>query len=517
MKQTLYYGGPILTMEEGPKPQAVLTEGTRIRAVGSLDELRALAPSAGERDLRGRALLPAFVDPHSHITALAATLDLCPLGAADSWADIAARLKEYQEKRHIGPGGWVVGFGYDHNVLRERAHPDRKALDVLFPDTPVLISHASGHMGVVNSAALKLLGVTADTPDPEGGRYGREADGRTPCGYLEENAFIRLSGAMAQPSLEQSVRNVERAQETYLSHGITLIQDGLTDRSRYAMLSAARLSAEVVGYADMKSAPELIGRPLIGGYKIFLDGSPQGRTAWMLEPYLGGDGTYRGYPVYGDEEVTAFISKALAEGRQILAHCNGDAAAEQYIRCCRAAQEQVGRPVGDIRPVMIHAQLVRREQLEAMAKLGVIPSFFAAHVWYWGDVHVENFGASRAASISPLRWAQELGIPFTLHQDTPVIGPNMLETVWCAVNRVTRSGVALGPELRISPLEALKAVTKNAAHQYFKEDELGSIAPGKRADLVILDADPTAVEPMRIRDIRVLETIKAGECVWLRK
>lgn len=517
MNQTLFYNGTILTMEDGPAPQAVLAENGVIRAVGSLSELETLAPSAARRDLKGRTLMPAFLDPHSHLTALASTLDLCPLGSASSFGDITRLLLAFQRERNMAPDQWLIGFGYDHNVLAERSQPDRHALDGAFPHTPVLISNASGHMGAANSAALKLLNITADTPDPEGGRIGRESDGRTPSGYLEENAFIRLTSAMPGPSPEQAARNVERAEEIYLSHGITLIQDGLTDVGRCALLSAAHLKTEAVGYADLKNSPGLIDKPRIGGYKIFLDGSPQGRTAWMLEPYASsqpGQPGYCGYPIYTDGEVTGFVRTALTQGRQLLAHCNGDGAAAQYIRCCRAAQEETGLRVADIRPVMIHAQLVRREQLSEMAELGILPSFFAAHVWYWGDVHVENLGRSRANRISPLAWAAELDIPFTLHQDSPVIPPNMIESLWCAAERMTRSSALLGPDQRISAYGALKAVTVHAAFQYGQEARRGSLAPGKAADLVLLDRDPTAVHPEELRGLQVLETIRAGETVF---
>ena len=525
MRQTIYYGGPILTMEPGSDPEAVLVRDGTIAAVGPLRELEDRARGAERQDLKGHALLPAFLDPHSHLTALASTLDLCPLGAAESFDDVAARLKAFQETHALPEEAWVVGFGYDHNVLAERRQPDRHALDSLFPRTPVLISNASGHMGVVNSAGLKALGITPETPDPEGGRIGREADGITPNGYLEENAFLRMAAVMPAPSPEQALDHLARAQEVYLSHGITLIQDGMTGAENWSQLATLAagggLRARVVAYADMKNAPQVaaespVNKLSAGGYKIFLDGSPQGRTAWMLEPYAQGpEGQgYRGYPTYSDGQVTGFLKTALTQGRQILAHCNGDAAAEQFIRCCRAAQEETGLSVRSIRPVMIHAQLVRLEQLTEMARLGILPSFLAAHVWYWGDVHVENFGAARAASISPLKWASDLGIPFTMHQDTPVIQPDMLESVWCAVNRVTRSGQVLGPELRVDVMTALRAVTVNAAYQYFLEEERGSIRAGKAADFVVLDADPRAVDAMKLRELRVLETIAAGECVW---
>lgn len=512
--QTLYFGGPILTMEDGPAPQAVLVREGRIARTGPLEELRAAAPGAKEENLRGRALLPAFLDPHSHITALAETLDLAQLGAAVTPEEIAVTLRDFAHERDLPPGEWAIGFGYDHNVLPGGAHPTRQDLDALLPDRPAMITHASGHMGVVNTAGLTALGITLDTPDPAGGRIGREADGKTPSGYLEEGAFFQASAVLPPTPPQVQMDRMRRAQAIYFSHGIVLAQDGLTDHSRYQLLQEAGLTIDTVGYADMRTCTDLAGKPGIGGYKILLDGSPQGRTAWMLDPYQGDSGEYRGYPIYTDEQVCAFVRQALTQGRQLLAHCNGDGAADQLLRCCRRVQEETGVPLSAIRPVMIHAQLVRRGQLEQMADLGMIPSFFAAHVWYWGDIHVKNFGLERASRISPLASARALGLPFTLHQDSPVIPPDMLQSVWCAVNRLTRSGRVLGPEERVDPRTALAAVTCNAARQYFMEGERGSIAPGKRADFVVLSADPTAVDPADIRNIRVLQTVKDGVRVW---
>ena len=523
MRRVIYHDGPLLTMEGGPAPEALLAAGGTIEALGPLAELRARAPEAELRDLEGQALLPAFLDPHSHLTAVASTLELCPLGAAGSFAELSAALEAFARGR---PEGWIMGFGYDPCSLAEGAHPDRHLLDRLLPGRPVLLTHASGHMGVLSSAALALCGITADSPDPPGGRIGREADGRTPSGYLEERAFQAACARAPVPDADP-VDLLRRAQAVYFSHGITWIQDGLTGAREYAMLAAAEaagaLAAHVVGYVDLEHPGDLPasphwrrreGRLRLGGYKIFLDGSPQGRTAWLLEPYLGGDGRETGYPRHDDETVTAFVLRALEEGAQLLAHCNGDAAAEQLIRCCQAAQDRAGRPVAAIRPVMIHAQLVRPEQLSRMKALGIVPSFFAAHLWYWGDIHVENLGPERAGRISPLASAAMRGLPFTLHQDAPVIAPDMLESLWCAACRRTRRGALLGPEQRISAYGALKAVTRHAAWQYFQEDRRGSLAPGKAADLVILDRDPTAVPPEVLRELQVRETILAGETVY---
>ena len=512
---TIYSGGPILTMEEGPAPQAVLVREGRIAQAGPLDQLRASAPQALERDLQGCALLPAFLDPHSHITALADTLDLAQLGAALTPEEIALTLRDFARDRDLPQGEWVIGFGYDHNVLPGGKHPTRQDLDALFPHRPAMITHASGHMGVVNTAGLAALGIAGDTPDPPGGHIGREDGGNTPSGYLEEAAFLRCAAVLPPAPPQVQLDRLRRAQDIYFSHGIVLAQEGKADQARYDLIRQAGLTIDTVCYADLTAAPQLAGQPGVGGYKIFLDGSPQGRTAWMRQPYAG-DGDYRGYPSHSDEAVRGFVRQALTRGQQLLAHCNGDGAAEQLLRCCRQVQEETGLSLAPLRPVMIHAQLVGRDQLARMGDLGMIPSFFAAHVWYWGDIHIQNFGLERASGISPLASAHALGLPFTLHQDSPVLPPDMLQSVWCAVNRLTRSGRVLGPEERVDPLTALAAVTRNAARQYFMEEERGRFAPGTRADFVLLSAHPTAADPADIRDIRVLETIKDGLTVWAR-
>lgn len=279
----------------------------------------------------------------------------------------------------------------------------------------------------------------------------------------------------------------------------------------------------MVGYPDAASAaavkaafPEHLRRYKdrfkIGGYKMFLDGSPQGRTAWMRRPYEGG-GDYTGYGTLTDNQVEDVLRQAVRDGMQPLAHGNGDAACAQFLQAVQA----VGPSASALRPVLIHAQLLGTDQLPAVKRLGVTPSFFVAHVYHWGDTHLENFGRTRASAISPARSAEKLGIRFTFHQDTPVIPPDMLETVWCAVNRRTKAGVLLGEEERVDTLTALRAVTANAAWQYGEEGEKGTLAPGKRADLTVLDRNPLQTPPEALRDIRVLETYKDGVCIYRRK
>lgn len=533
MEQIIYYGGCIRTMDEKGTVEAVLTADGIILAAGTREETEKAA-EAGNRKrnakiqripLEGKTMLPAFIDAHSHFSALANTLLQADLGSAESFDDIRHILKEYAANHQISVNGWIRGAGYDHNRLKERVHPDRMVLDEVFPDQPVMISHQSGHVGVFNTKAMELLGITEATPVPEGGTFGRK-DGKL-TGYMEENAFLKYMKEVPMASMEEFMRAFEEAQKQYASHGITTIQEGMMNSQLlpfYRMLTEKKkLYLDVVVYADIRQREQLkkaLGEyrngyrdhVRLGGYKIFLDGSPQSRTAWMRKPYQGEENGYCGYGTMSDEEVCEAIRTAFLDQMQILAHCNGDAACEQYIRCYEKIRKEF--PDQNIRPVMIHAQLLGKDQLRKVKELGIIPSFFVAHVYHWGEIHRKNFGDVRAGEISPCRSAEREGIRFTFHQDTPVIPSDMLETVWCAVNRRTSAGTVLGAEERISVEEALLAVTGNAAWQYGEDDKKGSIAEGKKADFVILDRDPFQVNPEEIREIRVLETIREGKTVY---
>ena len=479
-------------------------------------------------DLAGRTLLPAFLDAHSHFTAVANQFLQVSLEGCTSWADMQDRIRDYIRRERIPAGQWVTAQGYDHNLLSERRHPDRLCLDAAAPDNPVVICHQSGHMGVFNTAALERLGVTAQTPAPAGGVIGRENG--TLTGYMEENAFLEFQKRVPMRPLESFLAAYRKAQDLYASYGITTVQEGLLRRELVplyqALLADGSLKLDVVAYGDPEGAeaarqafPESVRqyhrRFKLGGYKMFLDGSPQGRTAWLRRPYQG-EQEYRGYGTLTDAEVLDMVRRAGTDGMQLLAHCNGDAACAQYLAALDAAARE-GVDLAALRPVMIHAQLLGRDQLPEVRRLGVIPSFFVAHVYHWGDVHLENLGPGRAEAISPAGSAAEQGIPFTFHQDAPVIRPDMLETVWCAVNRVTRQGRVLGREERVDVRTALEAVTVHAAYQYFEETDKGTLAPGKQADLVILDRDPLAVPQEELRDIRVLETWKDGVPIFCRE
>lgn len=528
----LYFNGNIITMDEAcPSVQAVLTDNGKIIKRGSEEEVFSCKNQNTECiDLQGKTMMPGFIDGHSHFAGLANSLSQCDLSQAASFQDIITMMKDYIRKNDVKEGEWVTGTNYDHNFLVEKCHPDKTILDEISTKHPVVIIHASSHMGVVNSLGLKLQKLEYDIEDPAGGHYGRMEGSGELSGYMEENAFIRFRNGMPVPDMEHMMALFQKAQEIYASYGITTVQEGMVTKPLFQMLQYAEKKhifyLDLAGYIDLQESRELLlahkeylgnyrNHFKIGGYKIFLDGSPQGRTAWMKEPYENGEEGYCGYPIKEDGELYRLITAALQDGQQLLAHCNGDAAAEQYITQFEKVIEDYPE-YGTKRPVMIHAQLVQKRQLERMGKIAMIPSFFTAHTYYWGDIHIRNFGMNRAKNISPAGTALRLNLPFTFHQDSPVLLPDVFRTIWCAGKRVTKTGVELSGEERIGVYEALKAMTVYGAYQYFEEDKKGTIEEGKLADLIILDRNPLEVLSDEVKDVKVLETIKEGHVVYKR-
>jgi predicted amidohydrolase YtcJ len=537
---TLYRNGDVLTLDEvGGVAEALAVRVGRIQALGSEAEVRrCCGPNTEEIDLGGGALLPGFVDPHGHLAAVAramasANLAPPPAGPVETMADLQAALRRHLEANAVASGEWVVGQGYDDSMLAERRHPSRDDLDAVSTAHPILVAHASGHLFAANSRTLELAGFRADTPDPEGGVIRRRGGSREPNGVLEEMAGFAVAARTPVPSDARRLELLYEAQLVYAGAGFTTVQDGATLPGEWQLLERAaadgRLAVDVVSYPLFPArAPAFAsgipresyaGRLRIGGVKLLLDGSPQGKTAWLSEPYAvppdGQPGHYRGYPLMKDEDLASALDVVLEEDLQLLAHTNGDQAAQQLIDQLEAAQARTGARAR--RPVMVHAQTVRDDQLDRMAALGLVPSFFVSHTFFWGDWHRDSvLGPERAARISPVRSAIERGMRFTFHNDAPVTPPDALRLVWSAVNRRTRSGAVLGEAQRVGVLDALRGVTSHAAWQYGEERAKGTLEFGKAADLVILSANPLRVAPEDLLSIEVLQTIKDGELLWSR-
>lgn len=529
---TLYVGEHVITMDEAyPDAGAVAVRGERIIWVGRHDEWTGTAASTVE--LGERALLPGFIDAHGHLSFFARTVNLAnvaspPVGAVTDLASLGDELRAHIEARDIEPGEWVLGMGYDDSLLAEGRHPTAEDLDRIATDRPIALIHVSGHLVTTNSTALARVGITADSADPPGGVIRRNAAGE-PDGVLEETATAPLQPFFIAGDSLAAV-DVAKALETYAGYGMTTVQDGAASWPIYRALAGIAqsdgLDLDVVVYPQGMSPDfEVPGdvaigeyrRQLkVGGVKLILDGSPQGKTAYLSTPYHvtphGTSADYRGYPTVEQATVDTLMARFLKAGVPVLAHCNGDAAADMLIKAVAAA----GRSAADDhRTVMIHAQTVREDQMDRMQALGILPSYFSAHTFYWGDWHRDSvLGAERASRISPTASALGRGMRFTVHNDAPIVPPDMLRLLWATTNRETRSGAVLGEDQRIPTLAALRAMTIHAAYQHFEEDLKGSLTPGKQADLVVLSADPLSLPPERLLELEVVQTVSRGRVVY---
>ncbi len=538
----LFYNGDIVTVnEKNMYAQAVWVKDGVIVDVGN-DEtlLNKIDKNTEKINLNGKTLMPGFIDPHSHFamvskTALLPSLAPSPVGSCDSIEKMIQILKDHDNATG-NKSPIILGNGYDHEFLVEGRHPNKFDLDKVSMDRPVIVTHASGHVGSVNSFALKhMLKYDDSTPNPEGGVIDRLPNSNEPSGYLEETAIMKplLTALSNKPSEEILTKMVEYGQLKYTSVGITTAQEGASTDAEldlFRFMAAKNLfDIDVYAYPVMMMGEpwlsdehvkpgDWIGRAKFAGYKYFLDGSPQARTAWLSKPYEvvseNDDPNYVGVPIISDVNVLSEkFQKAIKDDVQFLVHCNGDASSDLFLNAYKDAIKKV-KPKRALRPIMVHCQTTRPDQLDEMKQLGIYPTFFTAHTFFWGDVHRKNFGEERAAMISNMRHSIDIDLKCTNHEDAPVLPPNPLLNIWSAVNRVTRSGVVLGEDKKVTPLEALKASTINGAFQYFEEDRKGSIEIGKLADFVITDKNLLKVPEMEIKDIKVLETIKEGKSVY---
>ena len=534
-------GDHIVTMDDSlAGANAVAVRGDKIVAVGDAAEMLALQGAQTRTiELGEQALVPGFIDAHGHVSFVARLIDFVnlsspPVGPVKNMDDIVRLLGERIAERDPPAGEWLFGYGYDDSLLAERRHPTRDDLDRASTEHPIALMHVSGHLAAVNSAALAAVGMDRETADPPGGVIRRRPGSNEPNGVMEETAAMQFTlGQFGQMGPDRYEALLRRALDYHASYGITTVQDGgaiLPDVA--AMRAAAEREAfplDVVAFvyvnalddqaiAGFRHDSAYAGGFRVGGVKFGLDGSPQGRTAWLSQPYTEGPEDapedYVAYPTYDIETYKERVALMIERKVPVLVHANGDAAIDAMIEGVAGAVDPEALP--DHRSVIIHAQLMRPDQLPTVKALGLVPSYYAAHPFFWGDWHRKSFGEERAAHTSPVKATIEHGIPFTVHNDAPVVPPDMMRLIHITVNRTTRSGHVLGPEQRASVKEALYAVTQGAAYQYFEEDTKGSITPGKRADLVILGADPLTADPQTLADIPVIETFARGRSVFRR-
>jgi hypothetical protein len=540
--ERIWTGGTILTMDDtNMRAEAVAEAGGRILAVGTREAVMTTrGPRTQVIDLKGRTLVPGFVDAHGHMTmgglqALSANLLAPPDGEVKDIASLQETLRVWAKANaaSVARAKLIIGFGYDPAALKEQRHPTRDELDAVSKDVPVAIVHQSGHLSALNSRALEAAGVTAASKDPAGGVIRRREGSQEPDGVLEENAssaaLMKLLGNLGPEGLKAFARE---GAELWASFGYTTAEEGRASPGVTGILrqvaAEGGIPIDVMVYPDMLIDRDFIkanhgrtyvNRIRVAGAKLSLDGSPQGFTAWRDRPYYKPVGNYEpgysGYAAATAEQAFDSIRWASENGVQVLTHANGERASDLLIAAHQAAQARFP-DARKLRPVLIHGQFLREDQLESYRRLGVIPSFFPMHTFYWGGWHLDHTaGPVDGMNISPTGWAMKRNMIFTSHHDAPVAFPNSMRVLDATVTRRARgSGRIVGPEHRVDPITALKAMTLWSAYAHHEETMKGSLEPGKLADFAILSADPTKVAPTGIADIKVTETVKEGRTIF---
>lgn len=536
--ETIYLGGDIVTVDDkNPTAEALAVQSGKIVAVGKKTDILKLKGDATKVvDLNGKTLVPGFLDGHSHFinclqVSRQANCFAPPAGPGTSIAQIVNSLKSTKDKYQIPKGEFIVGYGYDGDAISDGREMTAADLDAVFLDNPVFVQHVSLHGAVCNSEALKRFKVTKETPTPAGGVILRKPNSMEPAGLLMEAAWIPIFTDLPKPSEVELFDRFKEGQAIYAAAGITTAQEGATSAADVALLQKAAqrglLYLDVVSYPFITEAKAVLkntspakfgkydNRLKLGGIKITLDGSPQGRTAYFTTPYLtggpGGEQNWRGEPLFPKTQAEEFIKFVYDSNLQLIIHCNGDAAIDMFLD----AHEKVAKDrFADKRTTVIHSQFVRRDQLAKYVDYHIIPSYFTEHCFYFGETHLKNRGKAQAFFLSPMKTSLDAGIRCVNHTDFNVSPIDQMFVVWSAVTRMSRGGEVIGPDERITPLQSLKAITLDSAYMFQEEKTKGSLEVGKLADLVILDKNPLTVDPMAIKDIKVLETIKEGKTIY---
>ncbi|WP_017793309.1 amidohydrolase [Leucobacter salsicius] len=530
---TIVTAAQILTVDaENPTAEAMFTAGGKILAIGTLADVEAAAAAAGVEPVRadypGATIVPGFIDAHAHplmYGQLLTWVDVNPAHAA-SIPEIVELMREGAKK--LPAGVPVRGYGYEQRNLEERRHPTRFELDEIANDREVYIMNASGHGGVVNTFTLDKYGITKDTPNPEGGEFFRDAEGEL-TGELSDAACNVLTGLHGvkighhgpnfhlgdEPAEHQ--RQLDLVQREFLAGGVTAIGDAQVSQREMAayleMANRGALNMRVSAYFLSHLLDQVIDLGITGpfgnaflsaaGIKLYADGTLGGWTAYFPEGYAE-DPCRKGQLYHEPAEYTELVRKAHAAGLQTATHAQSPVAIKMVVDAIEAALEE--RPDADARHRIEHCGLPAAEEITRMAKLGIRPVNQTQHYYNWGE-GVEQAIGTPGERFNPLGEFLEAGVAVTISSDAPVAEPRPLEAIQAAVTRVTRRGHKLGPDsLRISAAEALKGHTLEGAVSIGRENELGSLEAGKRADFVVLAGNPLEIDGAEISQIPVLET-----------
>jgi len=538
-----FFGGDILTMagEEPTYVEALLVKEGKIVFAGSQAEaLKQVGDSTESVDLQGKTLLPGFLDAHSHyISSLTVANQVNvyapPAGPGADVPSIVQAIADHIEKNAIPEGSIVQAYGYDENVMPEGKLLNRDDLDAAFPNHIVVVGHVSMHGGVLNSMALNKWGYSAKTETAPGGVIVRKPGTNEPYGLIMEISYEPVHKNLPKPQTpEEEIAWSKAGQMLYAQQGITTAHEGATFSHELAVMKRVSEAGEnlidLIAYpfiTDLDASLALIPRDQwltyhnglkVGGVKITIDGSPQGKTAMFSTPYLtggpGGEKEWKGEPTFPQETIEQMVKRVYDLGVPLNLHANGDGAIDAFFKAHeKAAADDLEK---ERHVTLIHAQFTRKDQLDQYVRYKVLPSFYTLHTYYFADAHKTNRGPEQAAYISPMADAWAKGIRPTNHTDFYVAPLDQMFMLWSAVNRISRSGEVIGPDQRISAYQGLQTMTINVARQYQEESNKGTLEVGKLADLVVLDQNPVKVDPEAIKDIKVVQTLKEGKTIYRR-
>lgn len=537
---SIYTGGDIVTLnDQQPTAEAVAVKAGKIIAVGKRKLIEAQFKSANTVmvDLAGQTLMPGFIDPHSHyynslLVANQAQVYAPPSGPGKDIDSIINTIKTFATDNKVAKGEMIMAYGYDDTVMPNNRLLNRDDLDAAFPDNPVRVDHVSMHGTVMNSLALKKYGYDENTVTPPGGVIVRKEGTNEPYGLIMESAFLQTLALSEPMTPAQEIAATKAGQMLYAENGITTAHEGATHLDQYQVIK--RASDAGVNIIDLIAYPfitdvdkvlevlpldqwgKYVNRLKVGGVKVTIDGSPQGRTARFTTPYLqggpAGEDNWQGELTFPQDIVNKMVKKVYDMGVPLNLHANGDGGIDAFFTAHELAASSDLEKQRDI--TMIHAQFARRDQLNKFVQYKVRPSFYTLHTYYFAEAHLSNRGKAQTDYISPMRDAIDIGLRPTNHTDFVVAPLDQMMVLWSAVNRISRAGAVIGADQSVSVLEGLKTMTIWSAEQYGEQASKGSLEVGKLADMVILSANPLNVEAMTIKDIKVVETIKEGQSIY---